>query len=311
MPGYVGKTALHDAVRSGPEHAAVALREMRETLRLLYVGWTRARDRVVLAARPGKLMGETLGLLCDREGNALIAEPEPACTWAGRPVTPQIRSTMPAVAVARDPEPGLGYEASEPREFPPASGDISRVLGAGTIGEVAVIGPAPFIQLPVEWAVLGTAVHAFLAVDRPGIELGERLAMATDVLERWSVQGALRAEALLAASEALYAWVASLWPTATWHREWPVRLRQEGGTEFIGYADLVLMDGERFVLVDHKCLGGTRDEAVAASAGFAGQVGTYGKAIAKATGKRCAGCFVHLVAQGTVAAVTPPRSTSA
>ena len=130
--------------------------------------------------------------------------------------------------------------------------------------------------------------------------------MATDVLERWSVQGALRAEALLAASDALYAWVARRWPTATWRREWPVRLRQEGGTEFIGYADLVLMDGERFVLVDHKCLGGTRDEAVAASAGYAGQVGTYAKAIAKATGKRCAGCFVHLVAQGVVVAVTAP-----
>ncbi|MEK6629102.1 MAG: hypothetical protein AABY89_00040 [Acidobacteriota bacterium] len=80
MPSYQGKTALHEAVRTGPEHAAVALREMRETLRLLYVGWTRARDRLVLAARPGKLIGETLGLLRDRDGRAPIVEPEPACT---------------------------------------------------------------------------------------------------------------------------------------------------------------------------------------------------------------------------------------
>jgi hypothetical protein len=65
-----------------------------------------------------------------------------------------------------------------------------------------------------------------------------------------------------------------------------------------GYADLVLVDGERVVLVNHKCLGVTRDEAVAASAGHAGQVGTYAEAIARATGKRCAGRFVHLVAQG-------------
>ncbi|MEK6629515.1 MAG: PD-(D/E)XK nuclease family protein [Acidobacteriota bacterium] len=215
----------------------------------------------------------------------------------------QIRATVPAVAVPRAPEPGLGYDASGPREFPPASGDISRVSGTGTLGEVDVIGAAPFIQLPVDWAVLGTAVHAFLAADRSGKETGERLAMATAVLGRWSVQGALRAEELLAASDALRAWVERRWPGATWHREWPVRMRQEGGTELIGYADLVLVDGESFVLVDHKCLGGTRDEALDASAGYAGQVWTYAAAIAKATGKRAAGCFVHLVAQGIVAAL--------
>ena len=64
------------------------------------------------------------------------------------------------------------------------------------------------------------------------------------------------------------------------------------------------MDGAGFVPVDHKCLGGTRDEALAASAGYAGQVWTYAEAIARATGKRAAGCFVHLVAHGEVVAVT-------
>jgi ATP-dependent exoDNAse (exonuclease V) beta subunit len=81
-------------------------------------------------------------------------------------------------------------------------------------------------------------------------------------------------------------------------------MRQEGGTELIGYADLVLVDGESFVLVDHKCLGGTRDEALVAAAGYAGQVWTYADAIAKATGRRAAGCFVHLVAQGVMVEVT-------
>jgi ATP-dependent exoDNAse (exonuclease V) beta subunit len=303
MPSYRGNTALHEAVRAGREHAAVTLRELRETLRLLYVGWTRARDRLVLAARPGKLIGATLGLLRDREGKALIAEPEPACTWAGRPVAARIRSTTPGVAESPVPEPGLGYDASGPRAFPPASADISRLSATGPLGEAEVLGPAPFIQLPVEWAALGSAVHAFLAADRAGPETTGRLAMATAVLERWSVQGALRADALCAAADALRAWVERRWPAAARHHEWPVRLRQEGGTELIGYADLVLMGGESFVLVDHKCVGGSREEALAAAAGYAGQLGAYAEAIAKATGKRAAGCFVHLVTQGVVVAV--------
>jgi ATP-dependent exoDNAse (exonuclease V) beta subunit len=298
------KTALHEAVRQGREHAAVAARETRETLRLLYVGWTRARDRLVLAGKPGKLIGNTLDLLRDGRGNPLIVEPEPACEWAGRPVAAQIRATAPAVPAPRAPEPGSGYDAAGPREYPPATAVISGIARAGRVGEVEVFGPAPFIQLPVDWAVLGTAVHAFMAADRPGMESGERLAMATAVLGRWSVQGALRAEELPAASDALRAWVARRWPAATWHREWPVRMRQESGTELIGYADLVLVDGDSFVLVDYKCPGGTRNEALAAAAGYAGQVWTYAETIAKATGKRAAGCFVHLVTQGIVVAVT-------
>lgn len=281
-------------------------RETRETLHLLHMGWTRARDRLVLAGKPGQLIGSTLNLLGDRHRNPLIVESEPACAWAGRPVAAHIRTAAPAVPEPRTPEPGSGYDAAGPREYPPASGDISRVSGTGTLGEIEAIGSAPFIQLPADWAALGTAVHAFLAADRPGMEIAERLEMATAVLGRWSVQGALRAEALLAASDALRASVARRWPAATWRREWPVRMRQDGSTELIGYADLVVMDGESFVLVDHTCLGGTRDEALAASAGYAGQVWTYAEAIAKATGKG-EGHFIASSLVDPVRPRSPPR----
>jgi ATP-dependent helicase/nuclease subunit A len=296
-------TALHDGVRNGPEHDVAARRDARETLRLLYVGWTRARDRLVLTGRPGKVIGGTLKLLCDGDGKPLISEPAASCTWAGRPVTVQIRSTVPAPAVAGTPEAGLGYDSAGPRQFPPAKTDISRIERTGSVGPIEVLGPGLFIHPPVDWAALGTAVHAFIAADRPALENAERLAMATALLERGSVHGAVRPEALVAASSALNAWLAAHWPDATQHREWPVRMRQADGTELAGYADLVLTDAESFALVDYKCLAGTREEAVTACAGYAGQVGTYADVIARATGKRQAGCFVHLVAQGVVVPV--------
>jgi ATP-dependent exoDNAse (exonuclease V) beta subunit len=124
------------------------------------------------------------------------------------------------------------------------------------------------------------------------------------VLERWSVQSALRAEELVGAADALRVWTERRWSTARGHREWPVRLRQANGTELIGYADLVLMDADSFVLIDYKCVGGDREAALQAAAGYAGQLWTYAEAIAKATGKSAAGCFIHLVAQGLVVAVT-------
>jgi len=71
--------------------------------------------------------------------------------------------------------------STRPRERPfcDAECDITlRVRAAGSFAACAARGSTG----------RAAAVHAFLAVDRPGMELGERLAMAIDVLERWGVQ---------------------------------------------------------------------------------------------------------------------------
>jgi len=307
-PNPYGKqtsTALHAKVSEGPEYAAAERRETREMLRLLYVGWTRAKDRLVLAGKPGKIVGDTLELLHDPAGIPLIVEPVPdaVCTWAGRKVEARIRSAEPAEASTRVPEPGCGYDAAGPCEYPPASASMSGVDRTGTLGAVEQIGAQVFIQPPVESIELGSAVHAFFAADAPGLAAAERLAIARAVLERWSVQSALRAEELVAAADALRVWTERRSAAARGHREWPVRLRQASGTELVGYADFVLMDADSFVLIDYKCVGGNREEALQAAAGYAGQLWTYAEAIAKATTRRAAGCFIHLVAQGLVVAV--------
>jgi ATP-dependent exoDNAse (exonuclease V) beta subunit len=183
---------------------------------------------------------------------------------------------------------------------------MSKVTGIGGRGEVEELGSPPLIQTPVDWAALGTAVHAFLAVDGPELERDERVGLAAGALERWSVQSAIHAGALAGASDAFRAWCERRWPSAKWHREWPVRLRQDDRTELVGYADMVVMTGESVALIDHKCLSGMREEALEAAAGYAGQLWAYAEAIAAATGKRAEGCFVHLVAQGIVVSVSKP-----
>jgi len=299
-PSYLGKTEVGARVAGGSEHARAERQQTRETLRLLYVGWTRARDRLVLAGRPGKIVGDTLQLLTDKGGTLLITEPAETCTWAGRTVNVRVRDAEPAESMPQVVEPGSGYDARGPREFAPASVDISALPGRATLGEVEVLARAPYLQLPVDPIALGHAVHGFMAGDRPSLDTGERLSMATAALQRWGVQGALRPEDVVASADALRAWVDRHWPAATWHREWPLRLRSDAGTELTGYADLVLMDGDHFVLIDHKCPVGNREQAMTTAAGYAGQVGGYVDAIAAATGKLPAGCYLHLVTQGAI-----------
>ena len=63
-------------------HAELVAKADREALRVLYVGWTRARDRLILAAQQGQFFGGILGKLVAIEPSA-IASHQRAVLFAG------------------------------------------------------------------------------------------------------------------------------------------------------------------------------------------------------------------------------------
>ena len=65
---------LDEALLETPEHESAREKAIHEEIRLLYVGMTRARDYLVLAARPAK--HSWLDLLEDREGVKTFALPQ-------------------------------------------------------------------------------------------------------------------------------------------------------------------------------------------------------------------------------------------
>jgi ATP-dependent helicase/nuclease subunit A len=298
-----GRTPFHAALAASDAHERVSRDDRRERLRLLYVGWTRARDRLVLAARTGKVMGGLLSLLVDDAGRELVGEPGAATTWAGRPVHVHVREAAPGVELPAAPQAGEGYLAAGPQEHAPAWVEPSRLARVATLGPARTIGAAlPVVGRP-EWTALGSACHAFFAADRPGTSAAERLALARAALERWGVQGTLAPEALAGAGAALSAWVSARPLPSAWHREWPVHRRLEGGSELVGAADLVLEDDGGLTLVDHKCLAGSLDDALRAAAGYGGQLAAYAEALEAATGKPVRERLVHLVLQGAIVAI--------
>lgn len=62
------ETAYHKGMEGHPVLLEAEAVERRESLRLLYVGWTRARDRVVLTAKSGKLGDGMLSELAEERG---------------------------------------------------------------------------------------------------------------------------------------------------------------------------------------------------------------------------------------------------
>lgn len=76
--GAQKKTRLADVAEASGVGRAVSLREDKERVRLLYVGFTRARDHLVLAVREdkkGQRKTEWLDTLCDAEGFPLVTLP--------------------------------------------------------------------------------------------------------------------------------------------------------------------------------------------------------------------------------------------
>jgi ATP-dependent exoDNAse (exonuclease V) beta subunit len=275
-----------------------------QELRLLYVGWTRARDRLVLATRKGSLRNAVLDLLKDEHG-PLLRPPEHGCVeWAG--VKVQVTERMPSAEEPAPPDaaPDAGPVESGPREHPPAWVTPSEAEGAGAEVELHAIGPRAHIHGKHEMDAVGTALHAFLAADRPNLSREVRLELARGCFERHGVAGAMAPEDAVAASDSLVAWATREWPGATWHREWPVWQRHGNGSVTRGIADLVLEGATGFVVIDHKSApGGSDDTLKARAAGYGPQLAAYAAAISRALGKPCLGQFIHFGVLGIAAKV--------
>jgi ATP-dependent exoDNAse (exonuclease V) beta subunit len=103
--------------------------DKKEQLRLLYVGWTRARDRVVLAAPRGKLNDGILGELRGTNG-PLIADPVERTAWNGREVAVAVRHAMPAEPRPLEQVADPGYPARPARYYAPRATRPSALVGA-------------------------------------------------------------------------------------------------------------------------------------------------------------------------------------
>lgn len=329
---------LRDLAESSDVGKRLAQREARERVRLLYVGFTRARDHVVIAVpvtKKGEQRSAWLDELRDVEG-PLLELPKPdanagsvrvrgaqadgghfaARVWrlngaesAALPATDEQRywyktaTALRAESLANTPpDPPLRYVVNP-----------SEVIDSGLSLPTAKIVSSERLshRLPFEspkgrtWDEVGNAVHAFLAADEAHLEQAERHAVAQRILTASSLDGAFTSEALLSASDALSVYVAARWPNATWHREVPIAALLDtpsGARAVEGTIDLWLETENGGIVVDHKSFPGASAQWHEQALKHAPQLFTYGLAL-RAAGKRVLGYFVHFVIGGGVVEV--------
>ena len=292
------------AYEASAEFAAVVARSEREALRVLYVGWTRARDYLIFAAGSGKRHGGLIGTLSSLEPG-LISEPpntearEVTVTWGGRQTGVAVHPMIGAAPVPRALEAGETSSVREPSTYPPAR-QLPSQAGpvACTLGTPVQLGPRIPLRGDPDMELVGRAVHDFLAADRPGLDAGARLALARDLLRRYRVEGHLEPSDIVAAATNLWAWTKRELDATRLHREWPVAQLLASGTTVGGTADLIARSRCGLAIIDHKTFPGSLEAALARLPTYAGQLAAYASAVAEATGEPIASTWIHLPVLG-------------
>jgi ATP-dependent helicase/nuclease subunit A len=278
--------------------------ERRESLRLLYVGWTRARDRVVLPCPAGKLDSGMTGEMKEGisgEERPLLSEPSKGkADWGGTQI--DVRERAPSVLdptpIRAEAEPT--FVADGPIKHPLAATSPDYSSRTWAASEPDVLGDPIQLRAPADPMNSGSAIHGFLAVDSPDLPLADRLEMAQGLLKRWDVGAAFAPGDLIMMGDRLRKWANDRWPDAMWCREWPTLQKLPSGSMVRGITDLILMRPDSFIVIDHKTYTGGLQGARLFALDCAEQVQAYADAAREALGKDGIEMYVHLPLMGAV-----------
>ncbi len=337
--GQQRKAALRERAEASAVGKRITQRDARERVRLLYVGFTRARDHLILALgcdSKGKASVSWLDELTDETGPLLalpeLTDAEPKLrlrTETPRTETPHTEDRAREFPARLWSLSGTRAEETKPKEEPRtwfasarASSRVPFVIEPSLVAasgahelEARVVDQLQFTQRISfnrpdnrTWDEVGDCLHAFLAADREELGRSRRLGVAQRILQASTLADAFSPDSLLAASDALRLHVRERWPDATWHREVPVRatLSTPDGTRRIrGTIDLLLETPLGVVVIDHKSFPGRTDQWSDRALGYAPQLFTYAQAL-RAAGKPVTGMFIHfMIGGGLVELATP------
>ena len=310
--------AVRSAIEETSSHQELVAKANREALRVLYVGWTRAKDRLIFAAQRGRMLDGILGKLAEIDPT-LISEPTIAgpateeISWGGALCSIEIVPCRPEQAMEPTRTPGYVTIGRLPVTYPVARVSPSTAPPVPCmLGEVVVLGQRIPVKGNPDMEVVGDALHAFFAADHVELAIDERRAIAADVLAGHGVADALDRDELVGSGDRLWAWIASRFPNGDVQREYVLTHRTSSGTVVAGSADLVVAHDGSFAVIDHKGFPGNAEHAAERAIGYSGQLAAYAAALRAATGRDVTSTWIHFPIRGYMVEVqlaTPTKDT--
>ena len=281
---------------------------LQEELRLLYVGLTRARDRIVLAWDSAQPKTWLDGLAAPwfepvkssvqlPDKTRLLAEhvkPEPPTATPTLPPDTQY-SWFPAA------KPGT---AKLPAQLSPSH--QSPVQKAG-IKEIVELGARVPLKQNFDEAHLGDALHAVLAAEMIHPGHADREATAAGILKGYDLQSIVEVSDVLAMVDRFKKWASERFRPKSVLVEVPFEFVNEAGQRVAGFMDLLLETEAGWILVDHKTFPVQRKDWAAKALSYSGQLDCYRQALAK-NGRNCLGLWIHFAVSGGLLETNGPFS---
>lgn len=297
------------------EASATGLESLRraedEELRLLYVGITRARDRVVLPLEPGKshpwldLVGPASDTLQGLESSGAI----PLGDSGALPVrVADFELEEPPPLPEPASEVDLPIRVSEHSERLPAilvpSGQPA--IPEATIGEIIEFGERlPWKGNP-EPGQVGDAMHRILAVEilNPSDSATVREARALGILKAFSLEENLSVEEVLGSVDRYRSCIAERFLPLSESIEVPFAYHNDSGQQLSGFIDHLIQVKEGQVIFDHKIFPGKREDWEEKALSYSGQLAAYQGAIGENVMPKV---YIHLVSSGALIEVLLPQ----
>lgn len=314
FPGPLTGTGLEIDALQSPEGQVRIQQDQEENMRLLYVGVTRAKNKLVFAHRVGKyswlgrLPNVDAILECSR-GSGEHALDGIETTFVMRQFDASMgetyRQDLPSSETWLSGQRTSESLSLVDRYHRPSEAPVPKTSANFRVEHLP--GPSYFPSGAKEeqFVSIGDAVHAYLAAmpSMTALPQDKRVSVAARCIAAFSVGGFILPTDLVDAGDRFVAWIRDKYPGATWHTETFVSSPREGGGQWTGSVDLLLQlpDGD-VVVVDHKSAPIRREHCANKAATYAGQLSAY-REILRAQGMTIKSAWIHFPLAGVMAEV--------
>ena len=305
-------SGLEDDALMSPEGQARTARETEENLRLLYVGCTRAKLKLIFAHRENKYAW--LAKLSGVDSLLDCGVGEGVHELDGIDTSFVLRRLNPDMVddcrfSAKPQERWLSLTGNpNPPEFAPrfhSPSQAPKEMGDAEFDAVELPGLSHFPSGADEdqYAAVGDAVHSYFAA-LPSIKSlsdNKKAIVAERCLSAFSVSGILSPSILISSGERFLQWVEDHYPGAQWHIETAASGPRAAGGYWNGTIDLLLqLPSGELVMIDHKSAPIRRQHCAAKASQFGGQLAAYSEVLTSA-GETVESMWIHFPLAGVVA----------
>ncbi|WP_149496416.1 UvrD-helicase domain-containing protein [Roseiconus lacunae] len=286
--------------------------EAQENLRLLYVGCTRAKQKLVFSHRAGNYKWlESLTRIDDLLDPTQEPGEHPIEGIATTLVIRHLSHEELDQHCFDEPATQVWISQDQPSELPVfnkryySPSQAQTPTGCAEFTTVTFPGSQFFPAKTTEdqYSSIGDAVHGYMAALPSLINASPE--QKTKVAERcitvFSVAAILPASELVRSGDRFIDWVNETYPGAKWHSEVPVSAPRSDGGQWVGTIDLILeLSDGMLILIDHKSAPIRRDHCATKAAEYAGQLLAYNEILASSN-RTVDATLIHFPLAGVVA----------